>query len=161
MEHAVSHGSTFAPNELAMVAGLATLEELDGERLVERSARLGAKLLELTSPFVDELDVVLDVRGLGLMWAIEFHGDGFAYRMLERAQQGLFAQLVVVPLFKDRHVLTQVAGHKMAVLKVLPPLVISDADVEEFVDALHETIAEAQHMPRSLTKLALTAARAR
>jgi ornithine--oxo-acid transaminase len=161
MEHAVSHGSTFAPNELAMVAGLATLKEIDDEGLVERSARSGAKLLELTSPFVDELDVVRDVRGLGLMWAIEFHGDGFAYRMLERAQQGLFAQLVVVPLFKDRHILTQVAGHKMAVLKVLPPLMISDADVEEFVDALHETIAEAQHMPRSLTKLALTAVRAR
>jgi ornithine--oxo-acid transaminase len=161
MEHAVSHGSTFAPNELAMVAGLATLKELDAEGLVERSARLGAKLLELTSPFVGELDVVRDVRGLGLMWAIEFRGEGFAYRMLERAQQGLFAQLVVVPLFTDRHILTQVAGHKIAVLKVLPPLMISDEDLEEFVDALHETIAQAQHMPRSLTKLALAAARSR
>src|SRR5439155_14273703 len=54
MEHAVSHGSTFAPNELAMVAGLATLRELDDERLVERSARLGTRLLELTQPLVEE-----------------------------------------------------------------------------------------------------------
>jgi ornithine--oxo-acid transaminase len=161
MEHAVSHGSTFAPNELAMVAGLATLKEIDDEALVARSARLGAKLLELTAPLVGELDVVRDVRGLGLMWAIEFQGDGLAYRMLERAQRGLFAQLVVVPLFTDHHILTQVAGHKMAVLKVLPPLMIADEDIEGFAGALRETVASAQHMPRSLTKLALTAARAR
>jgi ornithine--oxo-acid transaminase len=161
MEHAVAHGSTFAPNELAMVAGLATLKELDDEGLVERSARLGSKLIELTQPFVDELDVVLDVRGLGLMWAIEFEGHGVTYRLLERAQAGLFAQLVVVPLFSDHRILTQVAGHKMAVVKVLPPLMISDGDVEEFVGALRTTVERAQHMPRSLTRLALTAARAR
>jgi ornithine--oxo-acid transaminase len=158
MENALSHGSTFAPNELAMVAGLATLKEIDDEKLVERSARLGARLLELTAPLVGELDVVRDVRGIGLMWAIEFHGDGFAYRMLERAQRGLFAQLVVVPLFRDHRILTQVAGHKMAVLKVLPPLMVSDDDVEEFAGALRETVANAQRMPSSLTKFALTAA---
>jgi ornithine--oxo-acid transaminase len=158
MEHAVSHGSTFAPNELAMVAGLATLEEIEDAQLVARSARLGEKLLELTRPLVDEIAVVRDVRGIGLMWAIEFEGDGLTYKMLERAQKGLFAQLVVVPLFTDHRILTQVAGHKMAVLKVLPPLMISDDDVEEFAGALHDTVAKAQHMPRSLTKLALTAA---
>ena len=158
MEHALSHGSTFAPNELAMVAGLATLQEIADERLVERSARLGDKLLDLTSPLVGELDVVRDVRGMGLMWAIEFHGDGVAYRMLERAQRGLFAQLVVVPLFRDHRILTQVAGHKIAVLKVLPPLMVSDDDVDEFAGALRETVADAQRMPRALTKFALTAA---
>src|SRR4029077_13950602 len=50
MENAFSHGSTFAPNELAMAAGLATLHELDEQRLVERSAQLGEQLLELTRP---------------------------------------------------------------------------------------------------------------
>ena len=48
LEHSVSHGSTFAPNDLAMAAGLATLRELDDAELVERSARLGRRLLELT-----------------------------------------------------------------------------------------------------------------
>jgi ornithine--oxo-acid transaminase len=158
MEHAVSHGSTFAPNELGMVAGLATLKEIEDEGLVERSRRLGTKLMDSTAPLVDELDVVREVRGLGLMWAIEFHGDGFAYRMLEKAQSGLFAQLVVCPLFSDHKILTQVAGHKMAVLKVLPPLMLSDDDVEEFAGALHDTVARAQRMPSSLTKFALTAA---
>jgi ornithine--oxo-acid transaminase len=158
MPHAMSHGSTFAPNELAMVAGLAMLHELDEHRLVERSAQLGDRLLDLTRPLVDELDVVRDVRGIGLMWAIEFEGDGLAYRMLERAQRGLFAQLVVVPLFTDHRILTQVAGHDMAVVRILPPFVLSDGDVDEFADALHTTVKQARRMPRSLTKFALTAA---
>src|SRR5690348_12156470 len=140
MSNALSHGSTFAPNELAMAAGLATLRELDEQQLVARSARLGERLLELTQPFVDEFDVVRDVRGLGLMWAIEFEGDGRMYRMLERAQRGLFAQLVVVPLFSEHRILTQVAGHDMAVVKILPPLMLGDDDLESFVAALRETV---------------------
>jgi ornithine--oxo-acid transaminase len=141
-----------------MAAGLATLRELDDEQLVARSARLGERLLELTRPLVDELDVVRDVRGLGLMWAIEFEGDGRMYRMLERAQRGLFAQLVVVPLFSEHRILTQVAGHDLAVVKVLPPLMLGDDDLELFVDALRETVRKARRMPSSLTKFALNAA---
>jgi ornithine--oxo-acid transaminase len=161
MENAMSHGSTFAPNELAMVAGLATLHELDEQGLVERSARLGAKLLDLTAPLMEEFEVVSDVRGLGLMWAIEFgepRSGRISWKMIERLQPGLFAQLVVGPLFTEHHVLSQVAGHKLAVLKALPPLVLSDDDLEGFVAALRETVARAQRMPSSLTRFALTAA---
>lgn len=161
MEHAVSHGSTFAPNELAMVAGLAALHELDEQQLVQRSARLGEKLLELTRPFVDEFDVVREVRGLGLMWAIEFaepSSGSLSWRLVERMQSGLFAQLVVAPLFARYRILSQVAGHKLAVIKVLPPLVVTDADVEYFVDSLHSAIKRARHVPTSLTRFALTAA---
>jgi ornithine--oxo-acid transaminase len=163
MPHAMSHGSTFAPNELAMAAGLATLHELREQRLVERSARLGERLLKLTRPLVDEFEVVRDVRGLGLAWAIEFGepqgGRRTTYRMIERAQPGLFAQLVVVPLFTKHHILSQVAGHDMAVIRILPPLVLSDADVDEFADALRATIKGARR-PTSLTKLAFSAASA-
>jgi ornithine--oxo-acid transaminase len=162
MENALSHGSTFAPNELAMAAGLATLQELDGQRLVERSATLGAQLLERTQPLVDEFEVVREVRGLGLMWAIEFgepeRSGRRTWRMIERMQPGLFAQLVVVPLFSEHRILSQVAGHSMAVLKVLPPLLLGDDDLDEFVEALTATVARAQRMPSSLTKFALTAA---
>ncbi|TML75378.1 MAG: aspartate aminotransferase family protein [Actinobacteria bacterium] len=161
MSHAMSHGSTFAPNELAMAAGLATLHELREQRLVEESARLGERLLELTRPLVEEFEVVRDVRGLGLAWAIEFgepaRGGRRTYRMIERAQPGLFAQLVAVPLFTKHHILSQVAGHDMAVIRILPPLVVTDGDVEEFADALRATIKVAQR-PRTLTKLALSAA---
>jgi ornithine--oxo-acid transaminase len=162
MPHAMSHGSTFAPNELAMATGLATLHELREQRLVEQSARLGERLLELTRPLVDEFEVVRDVRGLGLAWAIEFGepegGGRVTYRMIERAQRGLFAQLVVVPLFTQHRILSQVAGHDMAVIRILPPLVVSDEDVEEFADALRATIKDAQRMPKSLTRFALSAA---
>jgi ornithine--oxo-acid transaminase len=164
MSHAMSHGSTFAPNELGMAAGLATLHELREQRLAEQSARVGERLLELTRPLVDEFEVVRDVRGLGLAWAIEFGepqgGGRIAYRMIERAQRGLFAQLVAVPLFTQHRILSQVAGHDMAVIRILPPLVVTDEDVEEFATALRATIKEAQRMPKSLTKFALTAASA-
>jgi ornithine--oxo-acid transaminase len=161
MAHAVSHGSTFAPNELGMAAGLATLRELRQQRLVEESGRRGKLLLELTQPLVEEFDVVNDVRGLGLMWAIEFAepaGGKRSWRLIERMQKGLFAQLVVGPLFSKHRILTQVAGHDMAVVKVLPPLVLGDADIEEFAAALRSTIASARHMPVSLTKFAVSAA---
>jgi len=164
MEHAVSHGSTFAPNELAMAAGLATLHELDERGLVAESARLGARLLELTQPLVEEFDVVSDVRGLGLMWAIEWAeppGGSRSWRMLERMQPGLFAQLVIGPLFTKHRILTQVAGHNMAVLKALPPLVVTDEDVDYFVDSLRESIRKATRTPSSLMRLGLTAVRAR
>jgi ornithine--oxo-acid transaminase len=164
MENAFSHGSTFAPNELAMAAGLATLHELDEQRLVERSAALGERLLELTRPLADRYDVVRDVRGLGLMWAIEFAeppAGSRSYRLVERMQPGLFAQLVVVPLFREHRILSQVAGHGMAVLKGLPPLTIGEDDLAELAEALDATIAKARRLPRSLTRFALSAAGAR
>jgi ornithine--oxo-acid transaminase len=162
MENAFSHGSTFAPNELAMAAGLATLHELDEQGLLERSARLGELLLERTQPLVEELDVVRDVRGLGLMWAIEFgepaKSGRLSWRLVERMQPGLFAQFVVAPLFTEHRVLSQVAGHRLPVIKGLPPLVVDEDDIEEFAEALRATVNRARHVPRSLTRFALTAA---
>jgi ornithine--oxo-acid transaminase len=161
MQNAVAHGSTFAPNELAMVAGLATLQELDDEGLVEHTARLGQKLLELTRPLVEEFEVVSDVRGLGLIWAIEFaepESRKLSWKLIEKMQPGLFAQLVVGPLFSEHRILSQVAGHNIAVLKVLPPLVVTDEDIEYFVDALRSSIKRAQRTPSALTRFALTAA---
>jgi ornithine--oxo-acid transaminase len=163
LEHSVSHGSTFAPNDLAMAAGLATLEELDEQGLPERAARIGELLLERTRPLVERYEVVKDVRGLGLIWAIEFEepaGGSRSWRMLERVQPGLFAQLVVAPLFSDHKILTQVAGHDSNVIKILPPLVLSEDDVDWFVGALEETLARAQKLPRAMVRFALKAARA-
>jgi ornithine--oxo-acid transaminase len=162
LPNAVSHGSTFAPNDLAMVAGLATLRELDEQGLVERSARLGEVLLERTSPLV-ERSVVRDVRGLGLMWAIEFEeppGGSRTWKLLERIQPGLFSQLVVVPLLRDHRILSQVAGHGLNVIKAIPPLVVTEDDLDWFIGALEETVVRAEKMPRALVRFALTAARA-
>jgi len=163
LEHAFEHGSTFAPNDLAMAAGLATLEELDAERLPERAARLGDLLLERTRPLVERYEVIRDVRGLGLIWAIEFQepaGGSRSWRLLERVHPGLFAQLVVLPLFRDHKILSQVAGHETPTLKILPPLVLSEQDVDWFVGALEETLDGAQKLPRAMARFAWTAARA-
>jgi ornithine--oxo-acid transaminase len=163
LEHSVSHGSTFAPNDLAMAAGLATLHELDDAQLVERAARLGDHLLERTRPFLEEFDVVRDVRGLGLLWAMEFaepQSGSLAWRVMERVQTGLFAQLVVVPLFTKHRILTQVAGYDTAVLKAIPPLVITEQDIDEFAAALDDVVKKATR-PTRVAGLALRAARAR
>jgi ornithine--oxo-acid transaminase len=162
MEHALSHGSTFAPNDLGVVAGLATLHELESAGLVERSARIGELLLERTRPLVERYPVVRDVRGMGLFWGIEFGepGRSATWRMLERLQAGIFSQLVVVPLFSDHHVLIQVAGHNMNVVRALPPFVLSDEDVDWFAEALDAVVARAQRMPSAMTRFALKAARA-
>ncbi|MEN3313562.1 MAG: ornithine--oxo-acid transaminase [Actinomycetota bacterium] len=163
LEHSVSHGSTFAPNDLAMAAGLATLRELDDAKLVGRSEQLGRRLLELTQPLVDAHDAVKEVRGLGLMWAMEFgepESGSLAWRVMERMQAGLFAQLVVVPLFTKHRILSQVAGHDLPVLKGLPPLVLSEQDLEDFATALDEVIARAAR-PTRVAGLALKAAKAR
>jgi ornithine--oxo-acid transaminase len=144
-----------------MVAGLATLRELDEQGLVERSAKIGQLLLERTRPLVERFDVVKDVRGLGLLWAIEFaepESGKRSYRLLDRVQSGLFAQVVVVPLFREHHILSQVAGHGIPVIKGIPPLTIDEADLKWFANALDQTIGNAQRLPRALAKLALTAA---
>src|ERR671936_2981500 len=97
------------------------------------------------------------------MWAMEFgepESGSLAWRVMERMQTGLFAQLVVVPLFTKHHVLTQVAGHDLPVLKGLPPLVLTEQDVDDFVAALDDVIAKATR-PTRIAGMALRAARAR
>jgi ornithine--oxo-acid transaminase len=158
MERAVRHGSTFAGNDLAAAAGLATLKVLEEEGLVGRAQRMGALLLELTHPLIERYPVVRDVRGLGLMWAIELGPpEGRLGRSMwagiERAQPGLFAQLLTVPLFHDHRILCQVAGHRMNVIKALPALVIEESEVRRFAAALEEVVVRSERMPSALGRL--------
>jgi ornithine--oxo-acid transaminase len=161
MERSVVHGSTFGNGEFAAAAGLATLDVLEREQLVERAARMGELLMELTLSLVERFEIVRDVRGLGMIWAIELGPpSGRAARRLwdaiERRQPGLFAQTVTVPLFRDHRILTQVAGHHMNVVKALPPLVISEAELRWFASALEHVLAAAEdHLLRSYASLGL------
>ncbi len=164
MERAVRHGSTFGGNDLAAAAGLATLRVLDQERLVERAARMGELLLELTRPLVERYAIVRDVRGLGLMWAIELgppegRTARAAWNALERAQPGLFSQLVTVPLFHEHRIFCQVAGHRMNVIKALPPLVIEESEIRRFAAALETVVAGAERMPSALSRFGVRMAR--
>jgi ornithine--oxo-acid transaminase len=160
MERAVRHGSTFGGNDLAAAAALATLRVIDEEHLLERSAALGQVLLEETAPLVEEFEVVREVRGLGLMWAIEFGPPSGAigrrlWETVERRQPGLFSQLITVPLFHEHRILCQVAGHHMNVIKVLPALTVSEGEIRRFAAALRETIAAAERYPAALARFGL------
>ncbi len=164
MERAVRHGSTFGGNDLAAAAALATLKVLDDEGLIARAERLGKLLLDLTRPLVERYEVVTDVRGQGLMWAIELGApSGRARRSvwmaLERAQPGLFSQLITVPLFHEHRIFCQVAGHRMNVIKALPALVIEESEVRRFAAALEEVVARAERVPSALTRFGLQTGR--
>jgi ornithine--oxo-acid transaminase len=157
MERAVRHGSTFGGNDLAAAAALATLRVLDREGLVARAERLGALLLELTQPLVERYEVVREVRGLGLIWAIEFGPPpgrvGRAlWETVERRQTGLFSQLITVPLFHEHQILCQVAGHRMNTIKALPALVVEEDEIRRFAAALEQTVAAAERYPSALAR---------
>jgi ornithine--oxo-acid transaminase len=160
MERAVRHGSTFGGNDLAAAAALATLRVLDSEDLIAHARRMGELLLELTKPLVERFEVVADVRGLGLMWAIEFGPPGGAaarrlWETVESRQPGLFSQLVIVPLFAEHKILCQVAGHHMNVIKALPALTVQEEEIRRFAAALEETISAAERYPSALARFGL------
>jgi ornithine--oxo-acid transaminase len=164
MERGVRHGSTFGGNDLAAGAGLATLGVIDREGLTERAARLGGLLLELTRPLVDRYEIVRDVRGLGLMWAIELDAPASMRRravwnVVERAQSGLAAQMLVVPLFARHRIFCQVAGHRMNVVKALPALVVEESEIRRFAAALEDVVARADRMGGAVGRLGWDLAR--
>jgi ornithine--oxo-acid transaminase len=164
MERGVRHSSTFGGNDLAAAAGIATLRVLERERLVERAERLGGLLLELTAPLADRYEIVREVRALGLMWAIELGPPSGAasraiWRIVERTQPGLFAQLVTGPLFHEHRVFSQVAGHRMNVVKALPALVVSEEELRRFAVALEEVIRAAERAPSATARFGWRIAR--
>jgi ornithine--oxo-acid transaminase len=161
MERSVVHGSTFGGGDLAAAAGLATLQAIDHEGLVQRASELGNLLLELTQPLAEEFQIVREVRGLGLMWAIELgppagRAARRVWEAIERRQPGLFAQMVTVPLFHDHRILTQVAGHHMNVVKALPPLITPEDEIRRFAMALREVLTGVEeHLFRRYASLGL------
>jgi ornithine--oxo-acid transaminase len=164
MERAVRHGSTFGGNDLAAAAALATLRVIERDGVVAHAERMGALLFELTKPLVERHDVVREVRGLGLMWALELGppprpSGRSLFHAVERIQPGLFAQLITVPLFHRHHVLCQVAGHRMNVVKALPSLLIDEAEVRRFADALEDVVTAAERTPRAMAAVGLRMAR--
>ena len=145
------HASTFMGNALAMTAGLATLSVLEDEALVDNARLRGEELTAGLQAIADEHPMIADVRGRGLMIGIEFgrpdsvRGKAM-WSMLNLARKGLFAQILVVPLFTRHRVLTQVAGDHMAVVKLLPPLMIGTPEVQEFLDAFADVMRDAERL---------------
>jgi ornithine--oxo-acid transaminase len=161
MDRAVVHGSTFGKNNLAMAAGLASLAVIEEERLVENAAVRGSGLLRRLGALVGKYELLKQVRGQGLMIALEFGppkslGLRAAWTLLETATKGLFCQTVIIPLFARHRILTQVAGHEMSVIKLLPPLCISQADEDWVVAAFDDVLAECHKGSSAVWDLATT-----
>jgi ornithine--oxo-acid transaminase len=158
MERAVIHGSTFGKNNAAMAAGLATLKVIEDEKLVAHAKTMGERLVAAMAPFVAKYEFVHAVRGKGLMIALEFGPPKSlrlraSWAMLEKANKSLFSQMILIPLFTEHRILAQVAGHGMHVIKLLPPLVISDADAEWIVSAFDQVIADCHKVPGAIWSL--------
>jgi ornithine--oxo-acid transaminase len=142
------HSTTFGQNELAMAAGLATLYVIDEEHLVERAASIGEQLLYGLAALGERYEMISEVRGKGLMIGIEFKpprslGLRAAWTAAETAQKGLFAQLVVMALMRDHHILTQVGGPEVNIIKLLPALIIGEEEVRMILSAFDAVMAEA------------------
>lgn len=158
MDRAVVHGSTFAKNNLAMAAGLATLHIMAEEKLVENSAAIGTDIINSLNALSSKYEFLKEARGKGMMIAIEFQSPKSltlkaAWAMLEAANKGLFCQMITIPLFKEHHILTQVAGHGMNVVKLLPPLMLNQKDRDHIVSSFDKVIAETHQIPGSIWDL--------
>jgi len=158
LERAVVHSNTFGMNELAMGAGLAMLEVLEEEELIANAARMGELFRTGLERFKVRYEMVTGVRGKGLMVAIEF-GPPKSLKLkggwtaLEKVQEGLFAQMVVMGLMHDHRLLTQVSGHRVNIIKFLPPLIIGKEEVDYALDALDKVLADAHRFPGGLWRM--------
>jgi ornithine--oxo-acid transaminase len=161
MDRAVVHGSTFAKNDLAMAAGIATLEVMKAEKLIEAAAKRGAELRLALTRMVPGYELLKEVRGKGLMIGVEFGPPKSlrlkaSWNVLESANKGLFVQLITVPLFKDHKILTQVAGHGLHTVKLLPPLTITEEDCAWIERAFDDVIAQSHKVPGAIWSLGKT-----
>jgi ornithine--oxo-acid transaminase len=161
MDRAVVHGSTFAKNDLAMAAGLAMLDVLETERLVERAERTGERLIRELSTMIPRHELLIDVRGKGLLIGLEFGAPSSltlkaSWNVVETASKGLFCQLVTIPLFKEHKILCQVAGHGSHTIKLLPTLILTNEDCDWIVRAFDDVIAGAHRVPGAIWSLGKT-----
>jgi len=148
MDKLMVHSTTFKGGSLAMAAGLAALAVIDDEGLVENAERRGTELMRGLEGLQARYDLIKDVRGKGLIIGIEFgRPSGLkakaGWAMLQKARVGLFAQMVVVAMFQRHRILTQVSGDHMEVIKLIPPLMIGDAEVRLFLDGLGDVLEDA------------------
>lgn len=117
-----SHGSTFGGNPLACAAALAVVETIRREKLVERAAEAGARLVSSLERALAGQNCVVDIRGRGLMIGIE----------LDRS----CGELVGMAL--ERGLLINVTADR--VVRLLPPLIISNPQLDQIAGTLGELI---------------------
>jgi ornithine--oxo-acid transaminase len=163
LPRAFVHTSTFGENSLSMRAGLATLEVLEREELGWRAIEAGKYLREQLTGALREFEMVKDVRGLGLLMGIEFRSPKqlrlrIPYEAFGAIHGGMFGQILVMRLFRDFGFLTQVCGNNFMVLKVAPPLVVEEEQMDAFIAAVR-SVMELANSPGAFWSEALGLAR--
>ncbi|MFI1302192.1 aspartate aminotransferase family protein [Streptomyces sioyaensis] len=148
MDRVLVHSASFGSNAQAMAAGLAVLAVMEDEQLVAHARHTGDLLRSRLAALIDRYELLHDVRGRGLMIGIEFGrprslGLRGRWTMLQAARKGLFAQMVVVPLLQRHRILTQVSGDQLEVIKLIPPLIIGEREVDRFVEAFTAVMDDA------------------
>jgi ornithine--oxo-acid transaminase len=145
LKRAIVHTSTFSENSLSMRAGLATLDVLEGERLGPRVMKLGERFRVKLRQALEPFEIVKEVRGMGMLSGIEFQApQNLALRALyeafHRIHPAMFGQVIVMRMFREKNILTQICGNNFMVLKAAPPLVVSQEQLDEFVEAIRGVV---------------------
>lgn len=135
-----AHAGTFRGNQLAMAAGIATMEYIKQENLAERSAQLGDYIMsQLRSLFAD-CRVVGEVRGRGLMIGIEIVDPSKPKDRMDRYPNAPELVKVIKRRCLENGVIIESGGRYDSVLRLLPPLIITEEEVDEVLDVLSAAI---------------------
>lgn len=146
LERSYVHQSTYGRNRLSMAAGLATMRIIERDRLVEHAERIGSVLRDGLAELQQRYEMIKEVRGSGLMIGVELRAPSsrvakLNWRLIHMASEGLFPQLIVIPLHRDHGVITMAAG-KNDVIKLLPPLTLSESEAQSFLGAFDAVLAD-------------------
>jgi ornithine--oxo-acid transaminase len=165
LRRAIVYTSTFSENALSMRAGLATLDVLEKEQLGPRALRLGEQFREKLRRKLAPYEIIREVRGMGLLCGIEFVAPKklalrALYEAFQRIHPAMFGQIIVMRMFREKNFLTQICGNNFMVLKAAPPLLISEAQLDEFVLAIGDVVAVADSSPAFWTEALSLARRA-
>lgn len=127
------HGSTFSGSRLAMHCGIAVLDVMRRDNLLENVRRIGSRLVDGARRLEDR-ELIAGVRGSGLMLALEIVKGDFQTRAAA-ASQVCFGLM-------ERGILTSVSAHDTGLLRLTPPFVLNQEDCEVFLEALEEVAVE-------------------
>src|SRR6202007_2214919 len=116
--------------------GLATLDVLEKQSLGQRASVLGDMLRARLRSELSSFEMVKEVRGLGMLSGIEFQSPTklvlkIPFESFRAIHPAMFGQIVVMRMFRDKGILTQICGNNFMVLKVAPPLVVTEEELKE------------------------------
>jgi ornithine--oxo-acid transaminase len=157
LKRAIVHTSTFSENSLSMRAGLATLDVLENEDLGARALHLGETFRAQLRQALAGFAMVKEVRGMGLLSGIEFvPPKKLAMRALYEAfhaiHPAMFGQIMVMRMFREKDILTQICGNNFMVLKAAPPLTVTSEQLDKFVLAIRDVVQMAETSPAFWTE---------